>query len=128
METVNTRSCGECTACCDGYLAGNAYGNFFGKLKPCVFVCKTKGCNIYENRPDFCKKFQCGWYQGMLDEDLRPDKSNILVTTEIDAEGKKFALLVECKEDIDQTTKERIITWMNQNKVPIKVLPFQQLS
>lgn len=73
------RSCGECTACCEGWLSSKVVGMSPG------FACKhctTAGCAIYEDRPeDPCKTFKCVWLSQSqpLDEGLRPDKSGAIV-------------------------------------------------
>ena len=37
------------------------------------------GCSIYLNRPKSCRDFDCAWLLGDMDEDMRPDKSHILI-------------------------------------------------
>jgi hypothetical protein len=55
------RACGDCTACCDGWLKSTIYGH---EMKPgvrCHFV-RDGGCSIYDTRPDSpCRQFSCGW-------------------------------------------------------------------
>lgn len=68
------RNCGECTACCDGWVTSKAVG-----LSPGVACkhCTVSGCAIYEDRPeDPCRTFKCRWLADPdgLDESLRPDK------------------------------------------------------
>ena len=36
------------------------------------------GCGIYEERPDECRTFDCGWLKGFLSEDDRPDKLGMM--------------------------------------------------
>jgi hypothetical protein len=39
----------------------------------------NKGCNIYEERPDGCREFQCMWLQmEKVHIDLRPDKCGVI--------------------------------------------------
>jgi len=71
------RHCGECTACCEGWLSSEVVG-----MKPGV-PCQHRtdsGCAIYENRPDNpCKQFRCAWLDtDELDESMRPDKSGAI--------------------------------------------------
>jgi hypothetical protein len=44
-------------------------------------MCKfcTTNCTIYEDRPDSCRAFDCAWLLGAMDEDMRPDKSHIVI-------------------------------------------------
>lgn len=74
------RTCGPCTACCEGHLEGQAYGHYFYLGRPCYFV-GGAGCSIYRDRPkDPCRKFNCVWLtEDILPEWFRPDKSNVIV-------------------------------------------------
>ena len=66
-----SRSCGDCTKCCDGWLTAMIYGEEMYPGKPCRFVKAGTGCTIYESRPDNpCKGFSCNW---ILDEEI-PEK------------------------------------------------------
>ena len=71
------RHCGECTACCEGWLSSKVVGMKPGM--PCQHRTDS-GCAIYENRPDIpCKQFRCAWLDADdLDESLRPDKSGAI--------------------------------------------------
>jgi Fe-S-cluster containining protein len=39
----------------------------------CPHVC-SRGCGIYETRPDECRGFVCSWLAGALPEHLKPNK------------------------------------------------------
>src|SRR5439155_10475649 len=55
------RRCGECTACCDGWLKINVYGVEVYPGHPCPHS-SGHHCLIYERRPlDPCQRFFCGW-------------------------------------------------------------------
>lgn len=49
--------------------------------KPANMACEfcTERCTIYENRPGSCKDFNCAWLRGAMDEDMRPDKSHVVI-------------------------------------------------
>src|SRR2546429_6417162 len=54
------RRCGECTACCDGWLKINVYGVEVYPGHPCPHS-SGHHCLIYERRPlDPCRRFFCG--------------------------------------------------------------------
>jgi hypothetical protein len=75
------RSCGPCTACCDGWLKIEVYGHAVDRGKPCRFSVGHR-CTIYETRPQHpCREFICGWLsQGSpLPEWMRPDKADMIV-------------------------------------------------
>ena len=76
---INNRSCGDCTACCEGWHTSNIRGHEMYPGRPCHFF--GKSCTIYEFRPESCKSYQCAW----LDDDrsafpewLRPDISGVI--------------------------------------------------
>ena len=73
------RECGECTACCQGWLADEELDMYAGKA--CAH-CRSEGCAIYENRPeDPCRTFKCAWLQDQeaFPEEMRPDRCGAIV-------------------------------------------------
>jgi Fe-S-cluster containining protein len=101
------RSCGECTACCDGNLKSNSHGNVFKDRNPCIFLV-NKLCSIYNDRPNTCRNYQCAWSQYLLDEDLRPDLSGVLVSVEKDLNDGQFLKVIQIKENVDFEILDRI--------------------
>lgn len=60
MNTGN-RSCGTCTACCDGWVQMEIHGTAVIPGSPCPHS-TGKGCAIYPDRPvEPCVNFNCGW-------------------------------------------------------------------
>ena len=80
IPIVAGRSCDKCTACCEGWLWGNAFGFEFKPGTPCRFV-KKSGCSIYEARPyEPCQTFLCHWKSNpVLPDWMRPDLSGVIV-------------------------------------------------
>jgi hypothetical protein len=75
------RSCGACTACCDGWLQIEVRGYEARPGKPCPFRA-DHGCSIYAERPQHpCREFICGWLvaSSPLPDWMRPDRSNMLM-------------------------------------------------
>lgn len=73
------RECGECTACCQGWVPDASLDMYPGK--PCTH-CRSEGCAIYESRPeDPCRIFKCAWLEGeeAFPDELRPDQSGAIV-------------------------------------------------
>jgi Fe-S-cluster containining protein len=93
------RECGECTACCDGHLSGEVYGEPFGNHKPCSFL-QEKTCQIYQERPTMCRRYQCAYTQFLLPRNMRPDISQLLVSVEFDQEGKQYLKAVEMSDTV----------------------------
>ena len=74
-----SRSCNGCTACCEGWLHGEAHSHKFWPGRKCHYVSET-GCTIYEQRPhDPCQIFKCEWLiDGNFPEWLKPSLSKVI--------------------------------------------------
>lgn len=69
------RKCEECQECCTK-VSVKALD------KPSDTICKHQcqsGCAIYATRPKECAQFHCSWLNGNLPDDMRPDKSGVIV-------------------------------------------------
>lgn len=110
------RSCGKCTACCEGWLQGEAYGNKFYPGKVCPFVALHKGCTIYETRPYKCADFECVWLaEDILPEHFHPYLSKIIVVRRKWGENqeKDYLQIKECGTKIN----EDLLNWfLNYHK------------
>src|SRR5260370_37002724 len=61
MKSEDERTCGSCTACCDGWLQIEVRGHRIRPGKPCPFSVEHR-CSIYSERPQHpCREFVCGW-------------------------------------------------------------------
>lgn len=101
------KSCGDCTACCSGALSGEAHGHFFYKGRPCFFL-GSKGCSIYESRPENpCVSFKCGYLsENFFPEWMRPDQCGILATLRV------MNTKVTVERDGQQVEEDRQIPYM----------------
>jgi len=71
-----TRTCGECTLCCE-LLPVSELGK--GASERCHYQ-SLKGCKVYASRPRGCRLWSCGWLTGEDCADLRrPDRSHYVV-------------------------------------------------
>lgn len=79
---MTSRTCGDCTKCCEGWLSGKALGHTFYKGKPCHFIAIGKGCSIYPKRPqDPCQIYKCAWLvDEKIPEWMKPSKINAIFT------------------------------------------------
>ena len=96
LPVVEGRSCDGCTKCCEGYLTGEIQGKQMGLGQPCFLVQIGKGCNDYENRPEFpCKAFQCEWLiNESIPENLKPSFSNLIISTKFPLSSIFFLYLI----------------------------------
>lgn len=113
--------CGDCTACCDGNLIGEAHGVPFGNKTPCAFLCKSK-CTIYTIRPEPCMRYQCAWSQGLFTPELKPTISNLLISVEIDKLGKQFLKIVVINNNVTQETIDYLNDWVDINNTYYEVI------
>lgn len=119
----NLRSCGECTACCDGHIIGNAYGHDFGLGKKCFYLVQQK-CTIYETRPEVCRKYQCAWTQGLLPEEHRPDKTGLMVSVENDQTGKQYLKGIEIQPIVPYSIHKTAETFCTENNTYYVIIPY----
>ncbi len=102
-DDANKRSCGDCTACCDGWLKINVDGFDVYPGKPCRYS-SGNGCTIYSHRPrDPCQEFVCGWLArtSPLPEWMRPDESQvILLAANFLWQGRPVDVAVAVREGI----------------------------
>lgn len=74
------RSCGTCTLCCKLFDIRALDKPRFEWCKHCAV---GHGCNIYEQRPDECRAFNCSYLLNPdLGEEWKPSKSKIVLTLE----------------------------------------------
>jgi hypothetical protein len=81
LAPAAARSCGDCTACCDGWLAGTIRGHAMAPGTPCHFRGEG-GCTIYAERPASpCRSFVCAWLApgSPFPEELRPDRCGVII-------------------------------------------------
>ena len=77
---VGARECGACQVCC---IALTIDRPEIQKMPGSACRHLKEGCGIYENRPDVCRVFFCGWRKlAAIPADWRPDQSGILVVGE----------------------------------------------
>lgn len=87
-EAVNAtpinRSCGACHACCV-HVAVRAFDKPIGE--PCHLIQlnadapESGCCGDYANRPSECQQYTCGWMDGYLPDDMRPDQCGVMFET-----------------------------------------------
>ncbi len=123
METLNFRPCGDCVACCEGHLSGTAYGNPFGNGRKCIFLVK-KECQIYNERPEVCRKYQCVWSQGIFPEWMKPNKTGIMISAEW-KDGKQYLRVIEISREIDYNAYEEIKNFCIQNDTYFVKVPYE---
>jgi len=109
VAAAPARACGECTACCDGWVKGTIEGHDMYPGQPCHFR-GERCCTIYERRPQKpCRDFTCGWLQpgNPFPDDWRPDRLGVMVIP-MRWRGREAYVLRSAGRDPDRA----LIAWM----------------
>jgi len=105
------RQCGTCTACCDGWVAGNIRGHEMKPGQPCHF--RGEGCcTIYAQRPvEPCRNFVCGWLMpgSPFPEEFRPDRLGVMA---VPTRWRARPAFILCSAGRDPD--ERLLEWMRE--------------
>lgn len=125
MEII-FRDCGDCYACCDGYMIHKVYGNQFGNGKKCCFLV-DKSCTIYKDRPHSCSYYQCAWSQQLLPEWMKPNECNVIVSVEVDSKGVQFLKVIEMKEQINPEVYEEIKKFVQEQNTYFTFVPYKKV-
>jgi len=88
--------CGECTECCAVFEIEEINKP---KHKLCAH-CTSKGCSIYESRPEVCQTFECAYLNSDWKKELRPDKSGVIIAKSLKGEYLAYRL----KDDISMNS------------------------
>ena len=113
MTSNQERSCGACTACCDGWLQIEVRGHHVEPGKPCPFR-GGQGCAIYDERPQHpCREFVCGWLatSSPLPDWMRPDKSGMIMLA---ANFMWQGLPVDVIVPVGTRPKQKALAWLMQ--------------
>jgi hypothetical protein len=105
---IVSRSCNDCTKCCEGWLAGEIRGHKMYPGKNCHFLELNVGCQEYDERPqDPCRDFECEW---LINEDvpfaLKPSVVGSMFVTK-NVNSIKYLLLVEAGNKMDS----EVLSW-----------------
>ena len=118
------RKCGDCTACCEGWLSGTAHGHDFYPGKPCHFI-GCNGCTIYPNRPiEPCVNFKCVWLdEDILPEWMQPHLVNVIVQRKYYGllKDKSYLYVTERGIKIDSTILSWFFMYHVQSKTPLAI-------
>lgn len=76
---VPNRTCGECNVCCIALRIEEPELQKKADVR-CPNLSEEKGCSIYNDRPDVCRTWYCGWrILPFLEDDMRPDRTRVLI-------------------------------------------------
>lgn len=116
---MSERECGECTACCEGWLYSEKMN-----LRPgsrCVH-CSASGCGIYDDRPEApCRKFRCAWLADgeTVPDEMRPDQCGAIIMLDRKWNGWNIIKAVPTGEAIPDETMEWLKAYARKNNIPL---------
>jgi hypothetical protein len=87
-ELVPGRECGPCNLCCVAPVIDSPE-----LTKRSGAVCRHShgGCDIYDSRPDVCRRFFCAWRRTkLIPQDWRPDRCGVFATLDSDNVPPQF--------------------------------------
>ncbi len=100
--------CDGCTLCC--YLFNIPELDKDSSTE--CYYCDGKGCTIYNNRPDYCKGFNCAYLQQRNPNiKLRPDKCGVVFEKIND---QLFHGTMDERNPFSKTARGQIVSFNNQ--------------
>ena len=111
IDIVPERDCGGCTACCEGWLQGEAHGQKFYRGRPCHFKTEN-GCGVYESRPhDPCVTFKCLWLENKeIPYWLKPNLSRVIIDRRVTKSNIPY---INARE-MDRVMDSKVLSWLVQ--------------
>ena len=70
-----------------------------------------KGCTIHDDAPESCKEFECAYYQGGENIELRPDKCHVIFEKMSDT---LFIGTLDARFEITEIAKGQIRSFLRQ--------------
>jgi hypothetical protein len=125
--TDDQRSCGSCTACCEGWLRASFRDVTLCLGGACPHLIDGTGCGIYEDRPqDPCRDFACGWLKApeLIDEDLKPDRCGAIAIVGRKWQGWKVIRIIPTGETVPEATLERFKALARDTNTPLFIVSF----
>jgi hypothetical protein len=84
MSNIPGKACGTCSLCCK-ILEITELAKPAGLW--CGDWCASKGCGIYETRPNICHDYECLWKQDRgLSANFRPDRTGTILMEDPDSD------------------------------------------
>lgn len=109
------RSCGECSACCEGWLHDDSLEMMPGRA--CKH-CTGAGCGIYDSRPEQpCRTFRCAWLKREVDfdDEMRPDRCGAILIDDRPFKQWEVLRIIPVGVSVPKATLQRAITFAKDN-------------
>lgn len=78
---IKNRKCGSCSVCCTSLRIEQPTLKKLADV-PCQHLKPQGGCSVYNERPDVCRTWYCGWRIMDIGPEMRPDRSKVLIRSD----------------------------------------------
>ena len=121
---IISRTCGECTKCCEGWLSGTIYGHRMQRGRGCFYL--EEKCSIYAERPETpCKQYSCAWLiEDVFPGWMKPNLSGVIITKvstivpySLGMNKVEYYDVIETAGKIDSSVLNWLITWAIDNDI-----------
>lgn len=120
---IFSKTCGECTKCCEGWLSGAVHGYKMYRGNGCHFL--EKSCKIYNERPENpCKSYDCVWLSENLPGWMKPNLSNVIITkrlmqvpTSVGMKKLEYYDVIEAGNIISPQVLNWLVHWAIDNDI-----------
>jgi hypothetical protein len=119
---VHGRSCGSCKACCT-WLPVHLPTAYKPANVRCTHL-RSKGCNIYDRRPETCRAWSCRWlFDPCLGDVRRPDIAGFAVdplldTLIVDGEPRAAVQVWLDPDRLDAHRDPALRAWLERVRLP----------
>ncbi len=121
MSDTPQRSCGDCTACCQGWLRAKIFDTDMYPGRACPHI-TDQGCNCYDERPEVCRNFRCLWLINpeAFPDWMRPDRSKAIANGIIDPNSGVHAIkVVPAGSKLPTRTVNHLKQLSTNHKIPL---------
>ena len=116
---AKTRGCGSCNACC---IAPSIVELAKGEFQACKHLRPGhQGCTVYEDRPESCRTFACGWINTEeMPSRFRPDRCGMMTMVMKLPDGSRGISVFEISAEYEGSRLQR---WLEPKiSMPLKVV------
>ena len=113
-----SRSCGTCSHCCT-VLRVDELGKRAGL--DCVHQRGEHGCGIHLTRPSICRRYECLWLQGGLEDAERPDATGGIVDLETVGAGVRLGIREVRRGAFDESPALQAIAERYRSQMPVRI-------
>ena len=89
--------------------------------RDCVHQRGESGCGIHATRPQICRRYECLWLQGGLEDDERPDATRGVV--DLETRGLQVGLLIHEAEPgaFESSVRLQAIAERHRASMPVRI-------